>query len=294
MGVCASKLKTTINDTVGTIDKEAVEMSVRGRKVDIAQRCKNLASEWQSRISRGENISISPAEVLPLKDTSNIKLNLNSSTTPKELLTTALYVSTNTIYRDQLKHEVWLEVSKSMEKNKKTPLGEKFHSHGESLCNPLVDVALDKHVITSMAAAIQQDLPLVSDEEIAQVNHYRAAHPIKDEKAAAADAAALRDEHKESGLQPGATTSTTTMTTTTSASMPAAQQQLGQQQPITKTETLTISDTTKNDKPFDATKTYDKDGVAIDQTQRKDSVTFDDRPRDPVLQRHETDQALRA
>ena len=106
-----------------------------------------------------------------MKDTSNIPLLLDHTSTPKDLMTTALYVSTNTIYRDQMKKEIWTELAAGMKaKNMPAPL----IAHGEKGAGPAIDFALDKHV-GMMASAIKEDKPLVSEED-GDSNYYRAMY----------------------------------------------------------------------------------------------------------------------
>lgn len=114
-------------------------------------------------------MSVSPAEILPQKDVSNIKLLLDAQTTEKEINITALYAATNTIYRDKLKAEIWKDLSAGMKaRNMPTAMIE----NGEKAAGPAIDLAMDKQVL-AMVDSINQGLPLVSAEETKAVGDYQ-------------------------------------------------------------------------------------------------------------------------
>jgi hypothetical protein len=144
-------------------------------------RTQNLAARWQTSIASGQTVTVAQAELLPLKDV-KIKLLFDPQTSSKDLMTTALYVSTNTIYRDVMKKEIWTELAAGMKaKQMPAPLIE----HGEKGVGPAIDMALDKQV-GIMASAIQEEKPLVTDEDVKVVKEYQAKkaaeNPPKDLK----------------------------------------------------------------------------------------------------------------
>jgi hypothetical protein len=169
MGACATKMK----EVGGGLDKEAIEIGVKSRKVEIASLTKTLAEQWTQTIAAGNVLDVSPAEVLPVKEAgTKMKLHLDATSTQKEIQTTALYAVTNTIYRDRVVKEIWNDLAAGMKARKMpAPLIE----HGEKAANPAINAALDKHV-AMMQDNILHDKPLATEEDAQAVQTYAAKH----------------------------------------------------------------------------------------------------------------------
>lgn len=129
-----------------------------------------LVAQWQTNISSSGSYAVSPAELLPHKDLTGLKLTFDSASPQKEMTTVALYAATNTIYRDQIKKEIWADLAAGMQKQK---LPEAVIKNGEAGAGPAIDMALDKHV-EMMVTAIKDGKPLVADEDVQAVNAYQA------------------------------------------------------------------------------------------------------------------------
>lgn len=161
-------------------------MTVRSKKVDIARAAESLAADYSARISSGQSVQVAPAEILPQRDTTHIKLLLDSTSTPADRLVTALFVSTNTLFRDGFKKEVWTELKAGMEAKK---LPAPIIQHAEAGSNAAVDAALDRQ-IPQWATDAREGRPLISQEDAQKLATYQAAHP-KLNAAAAPDAAGV-------------------------------------------------------------------------------------------------------
>jgi hypothetical protein len=183
MGACAAKMKNAGNiakNIVGGIDHKAIEMNVKAKKIDIAHRIKMLSDQYSQQIAGGQVVNIPESELLPVTNLAEKKLTtkLDASSSQKDIQRVALYVCTNTIFRNQFKKECWTEMAAGM-KVKKIPEGviAKF----EPGCNVAVDKALDSQV-SQMDKAIENGDPLVTHEEENAVKEY---NELKAKEAAA-------------------------------------------------------------------------------------------------------------
>jgi len=160
---------TQVKQAVAGVDQEEVKMAVKSRMVDIVMKTKTLAAQYQAMIATGSPVVISPAELLPVTEVSKIKLRLDTTSSEKDCLTSALYVTTNTIARNQLKTEVWADLSASMKAKK---VSNAVIEHGQAGTNPAIDFALDKEV-AQFCTNIEQGQPMMSEQEIQEVNAWR-------------------------------------------------------------------------------------------------------------------------
>lgn len=146
-------------------------MSVKARKVDIANRTRALAIHWQSEMASGATVTVPQSEILPQRDLSGIPLSMSSAslaTMPQQALVTALYVTTNTIYRDRAKTEIWAEMSRGMHEQK---MPEAIIKHGQAGADAAFDMALTKQV-ESMRTAIERGQEMISPEDERAVAEY--------------------------------------------------------------------------------------------------------------------------
>jgi hypothetical protein len=182
MGVCMSKAKSFAE----TIDKKHIEMSVKARKVSIAERALALAQDYTRRIAAGETVVVKPEEFLPKTELDGIQQSLGEASTMPQRLKTALYVASNQIFRNTIKQEIWVEIKAGLEARK---LPAPIVQHSQIGCDQAVEMALTKQV-GLMDAAIGEGRPMVSEEETKEVADWKAA---KAKEAAAKEAAAKKD-----------------------------------------------------------------------------------------------------